>query len=187
MTTLLDVPAVRDTLVRLNVDHYHRLCEAGIVAESTELLSGMVVAKIGKSPRHTWTVEFLAEWFRQVVDSEFVVRVEQPLTLSESEPEPDIAIVCGTRGDFRHRHPGFAELVIEVALFSQDIDRAKAAIYSAAGVPEYWLVLPQVRTVEIHSCPGANGYASVQTYTAERHPMLNFAGKSLAMDKLFAD
>ena len=45
------------------------------------------------------------------MDSEFVVRVEQPLTLSESEPEPDIAIVRGTRGDFRHRHPGFAQRV----------------------------------------------------------------------------
>ena len=32
-----------------------------------------------------------------------------------------------------------------------EIDRRKAAIYAAADVPEYWIIMPESRQVEVHS------------------------------------
>lgn len=150
MASTLDNPGVRRSALKLGVDQYHRLCESGIVPERTELLGGIVVEKMGKSPLHTWTVSFLAEWLRKLITETQTVRVEQPLTLGDSEPEPDIAVVDGQLDDFRAAHPSSARLAIEIAISTEEVDRAKATIYAAAGVQEYWLVLPKLKQVVIH-------------------------------------
>ena len=77
-------------------------------------------------------------------------------------PEPDLAVVNGRAQDYIQAHPGTAELIIEIAVSSADIDRRKAAIYAAAGVGEYWIMLPETRQVEVHS-----GLANAQ-YTLRR-------------------
>lgn len=51
--------------------------------------------------------------------------------------------------------------MIEVADASLDRDRLKAAMYAAAGVPEYWIVDLVNDTVEVHTQPGAQGYTAV--------------------------
>ena len=70
----------------------------------------------------------------------FEVRTHSPLAVSDdSEPEPDVAVVSA--GDYSTRHPQTALLVIEVADSSLQKDRrVKAALYAAAGIPEFWLV-----------------------------------------------
>jgi Uma2 family endonuclease len=51
-------------------------------------------------------------------------------------------------------------LVIEVAVATVGLDREKADIYAQAGVPEYWVVIPEQREVEIYRAPTAEGYGS---------------------------
>jgi Uma2 family endonuclease len=81
------------------------------------------------------------------------------LTLSDSEPEPDVAVVLGSPAEYRYRHPSTAALVIEVAVTSSDLDREKAAIYAEAKVPEYWLIMPGLEQTDVYSMPAQNGYA----------------------------
>lgn len=69
-----------------------------------------------------------------------------------------MAVVVGSPADYRTRHPASAELVIEVAIASVDLDREKASIYAEAGVPEYWIVIPAQQLVEIYSDPTPQGY-----------------------------
>ena len=161
MSSILDNPAVSGSVLRLKVNQYHELSESGIIPERTELLSGIMVEKCGKSPLHTWTVQFLTEWLQESTTTAESVRVEQPLTFSDSEPEPDLAVVRGTRDDFMLAHPQTAELVIEVAISTEQVDREKAAIYATAGVSEYWLILPTKRTVVVHRHPTDGQYSSV--------------------------
>jgi Uma2 family endonuclease len=78
-----------------------------------------------------------------------VVRREDPLTLKDSEPEPDIAVVRGSESEFFHAHPTTAELVIEVAVSSPVLDREAASLYAEAGVKEYWIVLGTTRQIEV--------------------------------------
>ena len=162
MSSILDKPAIRKAALPITVEQYHRLGEAGIIAENTELVRGIILEKMNKSPRHTWIVQWLVEELRQGVGQEFHVRQEQPITLADSEPEPDIAVVQGHPEDFRSTHPATAVLVVEVALSTVEIDREKAEIYAAAGVTEYWLVLPEERIVEKYVGPSAAGYAEIQ-------------------------
>lgn len=147
MQSLLDNSSIRDVVLRLDVEQYHRLCSSGIVPERTELLEGVVVEKMGKSPLHTWTVAFLEDWFRNNLRDGLLLRVEQPLTLGTSEPEPDLAIVAGHRDDFRRCHPQHAEVVVEVAVTTAELDRAKSRIYAEASIPTYCLVLPEQKQV----------------------------------------
>ena len=147
MQNLLENSGIRDAVLRLDFDQYHRLCSSGIVQERTELLEGFVVEKIGKSPLHTWTVAFLEDWFRNNLRDGLLLRVEQPLTLGTSEPEPDLAIVAGHRDDFRRCHPQNAEVVVEVAVTTAELDRAKSRIYAEASIPLYVMVLPEQKQV----------------------------------------
>jgi Uma2 family endonuclease len=161
MASILDKPAVRNAVLPLTVEQYHRLGEAGIIAQNTELLHGVIFEKTVKSSEHSWLVQRLVDWLRANVKTGLYVRQEQPLTFADSEPEPDIAVVRGVPDDHRRRHPSTAALVIEVALSSEPLDREKASLYAEAGVEEYWLVLPQMRRVEVHTQPYSGVFQQV--------------------------
>lgn len=159
MQSLLENSGIRDAVLRLDVEQYHRLCSSGIIPERTELLEGVVVEKVGKSPLHTWTVSFLEDWFRKNLPEGLLLRVEQPLTLGNSEPEPDLAVVAGHRDDFRFCHPLRAELVVEVAVTTGELDRAKSRVYAMAGIPMYLLVLPEQKQLVVFDTLRDNAYA----------------------------
>jgi Uma2 family endonuclease len=165
MTSFLDDPKVRAAVFPLSVDFYHQAGDLGLIGENVELLEGTLVKKMAKSPLHTWLVQLLFTLLQQSLRPGLSVRMEQPLTLERSEPEPDLAVVRGGPNDFRHAHPTAAELVIEVAISTVEVDRQKAAIYAAAGVKEYWLVIPEAGCVEVHREPSAGAYAQRLTLT----------------------
>jgi Uma2 family endonuclease len=152
---MMEIPAIGQRVMRLSVEDYHRLPERPV-----ELLHGTLVEKMSKSPLHFATTVDLVRLLQPQVPGGWVLRQEGPLTFADSEPEPDIAIVRGPEDAYRDRHPGAAELVIEVAVSSLDVDRVKARIYAEAGVPEYWIVRPQDTVVEIYRDPTATGYVT---------------------------
>ena len=160
MNALLELPAIRECVARLSVEDYHRLGELPV-----ELLRGTIIDKMSKSPLHFTTVEDLREILLGQIQPGVILRAEGPLTFVDSEPEPDLCIVKGTKADFRHTHPTTAELVIEVAVSSLEIDRIKAHIYAEAGVKEYWIVLPEERRAEVYRSPSPAGYALQLTFT----------------------
>lgn len=157
-TCILDEPEIREAALPLTVAQYHRLSDEGIVPERTELLQGVVIEQMTKSPLHTFLVQRLTRWIDSALPAGWFVRKEEPLTLADSEPESDIAVVAGGPADYRTAHPATAALVVGVAIATLGIDRAKADIYAAAGIPEYWIVIPDTRTVEILRRPGPSGY-----------------------------
>src|SRR5580658_7640720 len=130
MASLLEMPAIRERVHRFTVDEYHRL-----PWENVELLRGIVVTKMPKSPLHVFVTDKLTTALLACVPPGFKVRKEEPLTLRDSEPEPDVAVVRGKAEDWATVHPSTAYLVIEVAISSFAVDEEKAEIYSEAGIP----------------------------------------------------
>jgi len=187
MSNVLDVPEVRAAAVRISLAQYYRLYEIGVIPEKAELLSGIVVEKMPKSPLHIWMIAFLQAWLGTFVDRSLHLRSEQPLTLSDSEPEPDLAVVTGNRNDYRTHHPSTAKLVIEVAFNSEAVDRKKAEIYAAAGVDEYWIVLPSSKTIAVYRSPSNGVYRECNEYALDSPPAsLLSPGAVVPASELFA-
>jgi Uma2 family endonuclease len=158
MTALLDLPDVRERVHRVSVANYHRLGELGLISEDVELLRGIIVDKMSKSPLHEFISERLLDLLRAMVPDAFRVRQERPLSLGDSVPEPDISIVRGKPSDWVNAHPSSALLVVEIAIASVPLDRNKAEIYAQAGIPEYWLIRAQERQVDIYRKPVEGSY-----------------------------
>jgi Uma2 family endonuclease len=163
MTSLLENPAVRQQVHRMSIEEYHRAGEAGVISEKVELLRGIVVNKMAKSPLHEFVLQMLLKLLLRCVPSNFEVRLGSPLTLRDSEPEPDISVVQGEASDWLKEHPRTAHLVIEIAISSAAIDNQKAEIYAEAGIAEYWIVRPEQRAMDVYRQPTSDGYLSKTT------------------------
>jgi hypothetical protein len=138
---------------RFSVDQYHRMIQADILGEDdpVELLEGYLVLKTSRNPAHDGTLGLIEHILRPHLPAGWLTRVRTAITLSESEPEPDVAIVRGGPRTYLTRHPGPGDvgLVIEVANTSlqRDLDD-KTRLYARAGLPAYWVgrgVRPAVR------------------------------------------
>jgi Uma2 family endonuclease len=165
MLSVLDQPAYRGRLSRLSVKEYHQLGEFNENGKRTELIRGFVIEKMSKSPLHGTIASILQELLIPRIPDGFFIRREEPLTLHDSEPEPDIAIASGKRGDFLEAHPTTAALVVEIAVSTPDADRELGELFAEAGVPEYWVVLPRERVIEVYRHPEGVRYREMRTYS----------------------
>jgi Uma2 family endonuclease len=187
MLSVLDQPAFRERFSRLSVKEYHQLGEYNENGKRTELIRGFVIEKMSKSPLHGTIASTLQEILISRVSSGFFIRREEPLTFSDSEPEPDIAVVPGQRRDFLEAHPKSAALVVEVAVTSPDADRTLAEIYAEAGVGEYWIVLPLERLVEVYRHPEGSRYREMRTFSCgEEIASETVEGLRLTLTELYA-
>lgn len=130
--------------VRLSVARYHELTRAGAFTEhdAVELLDGVVVEKMSKNPAHRLATRKCDLLLSRLCPAGWHVQNQEPITLQNSEPEPDLAIVRGRLEDYADRHPLGHEttLVVEVAETTLVTDRYKAELYAQAKIPVYWLI-----------------------------------------------
>lgn len=157
--------SVRNLIMPISVEQYHQFSESGLISEKTELIEGIIFKKMTKSPLHEFIAYQLYDFFAKRVDKRYLVRKEAPLTLATSEPEPDISVVKGKLGEFLTKHPNYAELVIEVAVSSVELDRAKANAYASADIPEYWIVIPEREILERYARPVGGEYQNKEIIT----------------------
>ena len=168
MVDLLEDAAIRRAVTPMTVEMYHRLAELGPDVQPTELIRGIVIDKVDKMSRSQLHIRLIRRLFRliqaaaQTLEA-FVIK-EDPLTLTDSEPEPDIAVIEGRETDYDYIRLTTALLAVEVAVSSLSLDRRKAAIYAEAGVLEYWIVLAEREMIEVYTDPVAGIYTRQRTY-----------------------
>jgi Uma2 family endonuclease len=174
---------------RFSVAEYHRLTELGILTEddNLELLEGYLVHKLARNPPHDSTIHRTLKRLVRALPPGWDVRIQSAVTLPDSEPEPDLAIVNEDPGDYALRHPTAAEigLVIEVADSTLLGDRAdKGRIYSRAVIPIYWIINVIDRQIEVYSSPSgptlSPGYAHRQDHCVGDAVPLMLAGHTVA-------
>jgi len=176
---------------RFSVAEYHRMIRAGILGEDehVELLQGEIVRMSPMEKPHGRVTARLDRWFQRNLADEYSVRVQLPLTLRDSEPEPDLAIVHEEEEAAARRHPKTALLVLEVADTSVRHDLPiKARIYAKARIPEYWLVVVRKRLVEVLRDPDAKKGAYRSRVTVPGGGVLtptSFPGLKLPVRSLF--
>ncbi len=131
-------------------------------------------ANLHPTSRYFITTQVLTrDALEAIVPQEWYVDSQEPITLSDSEPEPDVLIVRGDTRDYLDRHPTPADLglVVEIADATLERDRValrmqyrslKKRLYARAGISVYWIVnLPQ-QQLEVYTQP--NNSAETPTY-----------------------
>lgn len=152
-------------LHRWTVEDYHRIVEAGVLADHhCELIRGDIVEMAPEGPLHAHRCEMAARYLEQCFGKGWWARQGKPITLADSEPEPDIAVV--QQQYYSDRHPFSTEiaLVVEYASTTQAKDMGvKQEMYAEAAIPHYLVVDLKAREV-IHyfNCVN-NQYTSKQT------------------------
>ena len=171
-------PALRHRFVpplpvrRFTVDEYHRMIQAGILGEDddVELLEGWIVPKMPRNPAHDAMISIIMmDVLTPRLPAGWHCRGQSAITTTDSEPEPDIAVVRGPERDYLARHPGPADmaLVVEVADSSLERDRTiKVRIYARDSVPVYWIVNLVEHQVEVYTDP--TGPDPAPTYRTRR-------------------
>ncbi len=132
------------TRVKWTVEDYHRMIEAGLLCDrNVELLQGEIHHMPPEGPPHTFYGGSLADRLRSKLGNRTLVREARPITLSDSEPEPDIAVVRGTWDDYRYRHPNAKEVLLAIEISDSSLAKdlnEKRIIYATASIPEYWVL-----------------------------------------------
>lgn len=152
-----------DPIWRLSVEQYHQMIQLGILTDDdpVELLEGWLVYKMPKNPPHRITTKVTRDALDQILPPGWYVDTQEPITLSDSEPEPDVVIVRGATQDYLDRHPTAQDvtLVIEVADSTLERDRtSKKRLYARSGIPIYWIINLVDRTIEIYAQPENEDY-----------------------------
>ena len=153
------------TLIKWTVDDYHRMIDAGILANrKVELLAGEVHQMAPEGPLHTYYGGSFADRFREKLAGSALVREARPITLADSEPEPDIAIVQGGWENYRHRHPGSAEILLLIEISESSLKKDtedKRIIYATANIADYWVLDLTTSQLILYRNPKAGDYQSV--------------------------
>ncbi len=164
---------------------------AGVFAGGlrAELIEGVIVHMTPIGPPHYCVQSLIASVFRRIFEvNGAYVGQRHPITMADSEPEPDVVVIRGDLDDYRERHPSPSEvpLVVEVADSSLAFDRGpKAKLYAASGISEYWIVNLIDRQVEVYSDPQPAcgeepaAYANKKVYSAADRVPVSLLGQPL--------
>ena len=149
--------------LKLRVDDYLILDRAGAFTSyvKTELLEGVIVGVNAQFSRHARAQRAIflllnSACVRLGLEAlfEFSIRLDD-----RNMPQPDI-VVARHIPDEGPLAPQDVVLVVEIADASLMPDlTAKARIYAAGGIPEYWVLDANARLVHQMWSPGPEGYA----------------------------
>ena len=178
----------RDLIWRLSVDNYHEMIHVGILTDDdpVELIEGWLVTKMPKNPAHTLATENTRDGLAEIIPSGWFVRMQEPITTEDSEPEPVVMVVRGKRQDYPDQHPGPADvaLVVEVADATLSRDRSlKLRMYARARIAVYWILNLPDQQLEVYTVPeGAGDEATyrIQTiYRIDDHALISIEGREV--------
>ena len=174
---------------RFTIDEYHQLLDTGVFTSGDpyELLNGVIVAKMPQNSPHASASTRLERRLAKLLPDEWLWRTGKPITIpnSDSEPEPDIAVVAGPESayDARHPLPRDVAFVVEVSDSSRGRDAGvKLGIYAGAKIAEYWIINVNERRVEVYTQPRGGRTPTYRTrtdYSPDDAVPVVIAGKTL--------
>lgn len=152
-----------DGPMRWTVEEYHQLIDIGFLDDRrVELINGHLIKMLPQSPEHADSVKFLYDTLSEALKNRAIVRDSKPITLSDSEPEPDIAIVSGSREDYKKRHPTPCDIMLVAEISKSTISKNcgdKLGLYATEGIQEFWIINLAHHNVRVLKNPKGSGYS----------------------------
>ncbi len=150
------------TIHAFTIEEYQQFLEIqpSHTSQRYELIKGVIYEMPPIGSEHAYTVDILNRLLSRMVDDSFLIRVQNPIQLADSQPQPDLTVLQqNDQLRFELPTPQQCKLVIEVADSSVTYDReVKAHLYAEAGIPEYWLVNLPERVIQQYQEPTPAGY-----------------------------
>jgi Uma2 family endonuclease len=173
---------------RFTVRQYEHMTKTGILTDKdkVELLDGWIVDRMAQNPPLNVCIACTHTAVSAVLLAEWYVRDQKAIRLSNSEPEPDLAVVRAPARRYLQSHPTPADIavVIEAGDSSVVDDREwKGPIYARARLPQYWLINIPERKVEVYTDPKGGksaGYRTRHDYGPDDSVPLIIEGREIA-------
>lgn len=173
----------RPTAKRFTLDEYHHLADLGFFTENdrVELIRGELIQMAAKGTPHTTCCRNLLEELPKLVGGKATLQCQDPIVLpSNSEPEPDFAILKRRADNYLSAHPSAADvlLVIEIADSTLKYDQeVKLSLYAEAGISDYWIFNLVENHLEAYSEPyqtmqGNFGYSTKHIFLPNQSVVL---------------
>lgn len=178
------------TYDRWSVADYHQIIESGVLeGKSVELLEGEIITISPEQPIHSSRIDTVADYLRNILEGIAKVREAHPITLDNSEPEPDIAIVRFNDNNYSDRHPDARDIywLVEVSnkTLTKDL-KDKSVTYSRNGIAEYWVIDLLHNKLWIFTYPQQNGYLDKREITTGSVNPVAFPDLDLEVKKLLS-
>jgi Uma2 family endonuclease len=191
-------PTRADRPFRFTRAQYYEMGARGFFeGKRVELLFGEVVEMSPISWAHALAVGLVADALALAFPTGFWFNFQQPFSVPGgtpgSEPQPDVAVIPGTKRAYTD-HPTVAALLVEVADTSLATDTTtKAELYATGGIADYWVLDLDNRQLHVFRDPqplpaglGATTYRTHLTLAPTDHisPLAAPAASILVSDLL---
>jgi Uma2 family endonuclease len=144
-------------VLRWSREDYYRLCEAEWFAgRRVELIDGAIIEIPAQSNHHFIGIQLVCDALQSAFGPDYWVRRGTLDLLSDSSPDPDIAVVPGSFSSYRKvkENPTTALLIVEVSELTLAQDRGvKCHLYAASGIADYWVLNIPDRQLEVYRDP----------------------------------
>ncbi|MBF2057709.1 MAG: Uma2 family endonuclease [Cyanobacterium sp. T60_A2020_053] len=177
------------TLMKWSLEEYHSLIDNGLLArKNVELLEGELIEMPPESPLHTHVTVTGSNYLRERLKGAGVIREAHPITLTNSEPEPDIAIVKPHSHEYKYQHPSSEDifLLIEISNKTLNYDlNDKRKVYAKEGIKEYWVVDIKNQQINIFLNPENEDYQTQKVIREGVIKIQSFPDLELNINQLF--
>lgn len=179
------------TLAKWSLTDYHKMIEAGILGDRPiQLIDGELVEMSPEGVVHAAYGGSVADYLRQLLIGKAWIREAHPITLANSEPEPDIAIVKLPKNKYFQNHPTPQDIfwLIEISdpTLAYDLSKKKE-VYAAANIPEYWVLDVKNKSLTVFTKPHNNYYLDQLNLTEGFIKPVSFPDIAISIKKLFEE
>ena len=177
-----------------SIDEWHELVASGLLeGKPVELLEGDLVEM---SPQracthvgieHSYTNQSVSDYLRELLQNKAYIRDAHPITLDNSEPEPDLAVVRLPKTIYRSHHPYSEDIywLVEVSnrTLLKDLEQ-KIITYARNRIPEYWVIDLVNKKLIVHTQPKGDRYSQIIEYRSGTVTPQAFADLAISLDEL---
>lgn len=170
LTEIAPTPEVSPQKMLISADDYQRMGAAGIFEGKprVELIDGEIYTMSPLTPDHNGHVDKASEFLTVNLFGKAKIRTQGSVRTDDySEPAPDITVLRFKENFYSDKQATAADvlLIVEVAVFFLHTDRTiKKKKYVTAGIPEYWIVVPQKQIIEVYKKTEDGAYREKTTY-----------------------
>lgn len=174
-------------IAKWTLDDYHRMIDVGLLDDrQVELLNGEIVEMSPEGEPHAYFSHEVGDYLKLLLGDRVTIRQGKPITIiiSNSEPEPDLAIVQPLGREYLQHHP-YPENIFWLIEFSntsltKDLT-AKRNAYASANIQEYWVVDLKRHQLNVFRNPVDGDYRLEQSLTDGEINPLAFPEMSVAV------